>query len=435
MGRLLIALLFSIFSFSAKAAVWEDTNAWSAAYEDKFAEWVRTSWHVGFFAQPTLPNGQANPYYKLHADCADTVYSMRIVFAYENRLPFVVQDPTASGKIISNRMDRWNNLDEVSRVRKFLVFIFNTLSTRSLPNDTYPIAINPQVIRSGALIATTKTHHHSWTLKEILSIGVPHLVYNSVVGANSGYTLQERKSWPNPEWVFAGNFTPQGHAGFRYWRPAEFLNKPVWEVPGYSEEQYKIPLKKWTRTVQARLARTQETDQQMLERLLQTSCQGFKDRVPTVHEGIDYLEKNPRCMDYATYDTYSTPNRDNRIFDDLMAVRRAYAEILQLNNGSQLSGDIVASLNKIFPAINQSARKEAASMPVQQITQTSICVTEYTSGRSIDLAEFKRRLFAGSVSNNPHDGYAQRWGETREPSERAKKCQSWDPWKPDLGSS
>lgn len=432
MLRSFILATLLLLGVSAHAVVWTDVNSWSPAYEARFAEWVRNEWRTDFFARKTLSNGQSNPYYGLHVDCADTVYSMRIIFSYENGLPFVAQDPTSSGDTISNKMSRWNGQDEITRVRNFLRFIYETMSTRSLPNDTYPVAISRDTVRSGGLMMTTKKNHHSWTIKEILPIGVPYLVYNSVVGSNSGLSLQERQSWPNPDWVFETDATPSGNAGFRYWRPAAYINRPVWEVPGYSEEQYRVPLDRWVRYAQSRLALRQETDDQMVRRLVKTVCEGFQGRVPTVKEGLEYLSKNPRCMDYATYDTYSTPNRDRRIFDDFMSLRRTYREILQANGGNQLSAELIAQLNKIFPAITQSAAKETASMGPQISTESSICVTEYLPGKKMDLAEFKRRLFLGMISNNPHDDGPYRWGELRGSSPRVRSCSSWDPWSPDL---
>lgn len=421
-----------LMGFSAQAAVWNDVNEWSPAFEARYTEWVRTQWSADFFSRRTLPNGQSNLYYGFRADCADTVYSMRIIFAYENRLPFVAQDPTASGKTVSNKMSRWDGQSEINRVRNFLWFIYETMSTRSLPNDTYPVAISRATVRPGSLMMTTKKNHHSWTIKEILPIGVPHLVFNSVVGANSGFGLNERQSWPNPEWVFETDATPAGNAGFRDWRPAAYLNRPVWEVPGYSEEQYRVPLNKWVRYAQNRLALSQETDEQMITRLLKTTCEGLKGRVPSIQEGISYLKNNSRCMDYATYDTYSTPNRDRRIFDDFMSLRRAYREVLNINGGNQLSANIVAQLNKIFPTISQSVAVETSRMEAQANTSFSVCTTEYLPGKTMDLAEFKRRLFSGLISNNPHDDGAYRWGDLRGPSAKAKSCQSWDPWSPDL---
>lgn len=426
-----IALILSLTSW-AQAAVWNNANQWSPTWESRFNNWVQAEWQIDFFSRKTLPNGQSNPYYGLRADCADTVYSMRIVFAYENRLPFVIKDPTASGRTISNQMSRWDDKNETTRIRSFLSYMFNVVSTKSLPNDTYPIAISRKAVRSGSLILTTSKNHHSWTLKEMLPIGVPHLVFNSVIGATSGSGLQQRQSWPNPAWVFEGNTTPSGHAGFRYWRPEATLLGPVWQVPGYSEEQYSVPMSQWVRFAQNRLASTQETDEQMVNRMLNAACEGLKTRVPAVKEGLDFLARNPRCMPYATYDLYSTPNRDIRAFDDLVALRTAYRDMLKENGGNQLSSNSVARLNKIYPKITASASSETASMGQQAITAASVCVTNYGQGRTIDLADFKRRIYAGLLSNNPHDSIEYRWGEKSGSSSLARSCQSWDVWKPNL---
>jgi hypothetical protein len=425
-------LLFALIPLKSESAVWTAANEWSPAWEDRYADWVRDNWQADFFARKTLPHGQSNPYYGLRVDCADTVYSMRVVFAYENKLPFVIQDPSASGKTISNMIARWDSQSEQQRIRSFLSYLYDMVSTRSLPNDTYPVAISRDVIRSGALIMTTVTNHHSWTLKEMLPIGVPYLIYNSVVGSYSGFGLQQRQSWPHAEWVFEGNFTPSGNAGFRTWRPQAFLGRPVWEVPGYSEEQYKIPLNKWEKTVQARLALRQETETQQISRLVQTACDAYRTRVPSINEALQYVAKNPRCMDYATYDTYSTPNRDQRLFDDLTALRRAYRDIQSEGGSSRLTPETLAQLAKIFPAITATAKSETAKMSAQEITGSSVCVTEYRAGKKADLAEFKRRMFAGLISNNPHETAEYRWGERRGPSQRALSCESWDPWSPDL---
>src|SRR6185312_6116292 len=127
---LLIALIPLLFSLSVRAQVWNDTNTWSPEWETRFATWVQQNWQVDFFSRKTLPNGQSNPYYGLHMDCADTIYSMRIIFSFENQLPFVVQDPTTIGKTLSNRMTRWNSeSNQVQRMRNFLNFMYGVLST------------------------------------------------------------------------------------------------------------------------------------------------------------------------------------------------------------------------------------------------------------------------------------------------------------------
>ncbi|WP_413586833.1 hypothetical protein [Bdellovibrio sp. HCB274] len=429
----LILLLGVLFSFNfAHAAVWTEVNQWSPAWEDRFSEWVESDWQVDFFARKRLPNGQSNPYYGLRTDCADTVYSMRLIFAYENKLPFVIQDPTASGRTISNKMNRWDRQNELARLKNFLIYIYNMTSTKSLPNDTYPVAISRNSVRAGSLILTTAVNHHSWTIKEMLAIGVPHLVYNSTIGATSSAMLQERQSWPNPEWVFEGDATPTGNAGFRYWRPAEYLNQPAWKVPGYSEEQYKVPLKRWVKYSQGRLALRRETDEQLMARLMKVTCQGLQGRVSAVNDGLNALRSTRKCMPFAAYDTYSTPSRDQRIFDDYVTLRKTYRDLVVANNAAELSLDMRVRLNKIFPFIQETMAAETRKMAPTGVDGTAVCTTEYLSGQYIDLAEFKRRLFAGLISNNPMDEVQYRWGQLRGPSQRARSCQSWDVWVPNL---
>lgn len=418
---------------SARAQVWTASQTWSPTWEKKFSEWVQRDWQDDFFARSTLENGQANPYFGMKMDCADTVYTMRVIFAYENKLPFVIQDPTTTGKVISNNMSRWNGSREIDRVRAFLWYLYGVVSTRSIPNDTFPTPLSREYVKPGSLILTTKKNHHSWTVKEMLPIGVPWLVFNSTVGRYSSAMLQQRQSWPNPDWIFEGDYTPTGHAGFRYWRPAEFLNRPVWETPGYSEEQYRVGLKNWQRTAVQRLATRVETDEQMLNRLLKTACEGLQGRVAAVNDATKYLDSSGgRCMDYPTYDTYSTPNRDRRVFDDLISLRRAFKDINDRDKAAGIPANLKVQLSKIFPHIELSAQKESELMRSNEINSASVCIVEYAPTKKLDMAEFKRRLFSGTITNNPHDDLAYRWGELIGPSPRATRCESWDPWSPDL---
>lgn len=407
----------------AQAAVWEDTETWSPAMEARYEQWVKTSWNKNFFMQA------GTPYTGLRTDCADTVYSMRIIFSYENRLPFHAVDPTGGTSLISNRMSRWDDVaDEKLRIRKFLSFVYFTMSTRSLPNDTYPVAVGRQTIRAGGLILTTAKNHHSWTIQDLAPIGVPHLIYNSTVGATSGLLLKERTSWPNPAWVFEGNFTPAGNAGIRDWRKAEDLKKPVWQVQGYSDEQYKIPLNKWNATMESKLAIYAEADEARVKRLADTVCRGLQERVAAVQESADFQKSTGyRCMNEAEYDTYSTPSRDRRVFDDLMALRQAYKKV------GAVSEETKRNMDRIFPFLQDSAAVETQKTKTQRVSDLGFCTVDIPGFQKIDLAEFKRRMFLGMVSSNPNDSLQKRWG-FNDPATRGGACPNWGTWTPNLGS-
>ncbi len=433
-SHILIIGLFQLSMFQvARANVWTEKNTWSPTWEKAYEVWVLSDWKVDVFARKNLPTGEANPFFGLRTDCADTVYSMRIIFAYENSLPFVAVDPTGGQTLISNRMNRWNSIpNEKSRVREFLLFAYDTFSTHSLPADTYPVAISRETVHAGGLMLTTAKNHHSWTIQSILTIGVPHLIFNSTVGAGTGSMLQERTSWPNPEWVFEGQYSPAGHAGLRYWRQHSDLQKPEWEVQGYSDEQYKIPISKWIDVVQGKLAIVNETEPQKIQRLIESVCAGVQGRVAVVKEGVNYLRQvGGRCLNYEEYDTYSSPNRDRRVFDDLLALRQAYRSIDANQKLDTLSVKVLDQLRKIFPFIREPVQVEQRKMSPSKITADSICIVTYASSsaqdRQIDLAEYRRRSFEGLLSNNPNESFEQRWGELRG---RPNSCKTWDVWTP-----
>ena len=394
---------------------------------------MKSEWSTDFFSRQKLRNGKPNIYYGLRKDCADTVYSMRIIFSYENKLPFVMNDPTGSGKLISNQMSRFDRTTHLDmRVRQFLEYSDSVVSTRSLPDDTYPTAVTRTAVRPGGLLLATKVNHHSWTIKDILPIGVPWLIYNSVIGKNSGSTLKERQSWPNPDWIFEGDQSPTGHAGFRDWKPVNLIKQPAWQIPGYSDEQYKVSLRDWRKWAQKRLAVRAETNENMIVRLTKTACDGLSGRITAVQEGVEYISQNPRCMNYETYDAYSTPSRDQRIYDDLIALRSAYSDILAAGESTSLTPLTVKQMEKIFPYAQRSAREETKRMASQNVDEYSLCPIVYSQGKKMDLSEAKRRLFLGLFSNNPHDGIQYRWGDEKGSSSLTKRCRSWDPWRPDL---
>lgn len=437
-NKLLLVTILGSYSVSF-AEVWSDTEVWSQSKEAEYNNWVKTTWTKDFFSLKFLPNSQTpNPFHGLRVDCADAVYSMRIIYSYLHNLPFAINDPTGGSKLITNKMSRFDDIaDKNLRVKKFMRFIYNTVSTRSLPADTFSVELNSNWVKPGSLILTTSVNHHSWTVKDILNIGVPWLVFNSIVGSQSNIIIQERKTWPNPAWVFEGNHTPAGHAGFRYWKPIDMLKKPQWEQVGYSDEQYKIPLKKWNEVLQSRLKTLDEKPEDELARLMQVSCEELKGRVAAIQEGVHYLSANSKsCMDYATYDNYSTPSRDQRFYDSLIALRVAYQKYETHN----LPPTLQQQLNKIFPSIRESSLKEAEAMaPITDVTTNSFCLTTYSLAnaamiKQMDLAEAKRRMFKGIMSNNPHSTFEYRWGDIEKggQSDLAKKCPSWDPWKPEL---
>jgi hypothetical protein len=396
-----LVTLTATSTISSYAAVWETQNRWSEQWEQNYSEWVQQNWDKDFFARP------GTPWKGLILDCADTVYSMRIVYSYLHALPFVMKDSTGGKVLVSNEMSRWDDKpDQAQRVRQFLRFVYAIGGTSSLPNDTFPVALNREWIKSGALILTDRANHHSWTIKSVSEFGVPFLLYSSRPAKN---ILLTRNELPTTGFIFAGKLRPERHAGFRYFRQPEYINKPVWEVPGYSLDQYQVPLARWRAEVQGSLALVNETHEGRIQRLLENVCQSSQERIQVVQDGVSYSSRKSGCLNPAEYDDYSTPNRDARLKGNFEDLDEAYA--LAVSAKANLSVELKLRLRSVIP------QEQGAIPPGKEY-----CRVHYTEDKVMTLGEVRRRSTGDMLSNNPHDPMEYRWGDVVGNSPRARRC-------------
>lgn len=422
----LLILSLILTPFFSHSFVWKSEKTWTEETQKDFSAWMVKEWRKDFFSRKKLSDGTANIFYGLRLDCADTVYSSKIIFSYYHKYHFAINDPTGGKKLITNEMNRWDKLPEEQRITAFLKLIYNLVSTKSLPNDTYPVALNPKIIAPGMVILTTKKNHHSWTIKNIFDTGIPHLIFNSTVGAYSSLNLQERKSWPNGDWVFEDDSTPAGAAGIRSWKPQAFISDPDWKVPGYSEDQYKIKPSLWRKNLESMLKTKEESTSHRLKRLVENVCNDIKQRSDAVKEASQFIADNKvSCLNEADFDTYSTPSRDKRLADEFISLKDAYREALA--NKDLTDEALAAQLNKIFPQPLEKISVETKGMLPKPVDGNSICIIKYHSSKSaqdqaIDMAELKRRLFSKTLSSNPNDPEEIRFGEQRETKDT---CPSW----------
>lgn len=404
-------------SLSTFAEVWTATNTWNADREKQYSVWVQKNWGKDFFSRKENPDGTANIFQGLRADCADTVYSARVIFSYLHSLPFVMNDASGGKKLISNSMTRWDSRSEKERIRKFLFLVYNLVSTKSIPNDTYPVKVSRETIIPGSIILTVEKNHHSWIIKNIFPTGIPHLVFNSTVGAYSSLILQERKSWPNGDWVFEGDVTPKGNGGIRYWRKESELKLPVWKVTGYSEEQYAIKPGKWKYDLQKVLQKSEESSQQTAVRLIENICADIQQRVDAVKESEAFLKSNGyQCMSEAEFDNYSTPSRDRRLADEIIFLRNFVKGLVRDRNEISLDEKTWKQLKVVFPQLDSDVATESQNQKRSLASSASLCrIRHYSRGenveKSVDLAEIKRRLFTNRLSSNPNDPPENRFGE------------------------
>jgi len=400
-----VAFIFAFLVSNSQAAVWEAQNSWSQEWEEKYASWVKDNWDENFFVKKNTPfNG-------LKLDCADAVYSMRVIFSFLHSLPFAAKDPTSGSKKITNAMKRWDDIsDPEKRIRLFLKYIYPILSTSTLPDDTFPVEVDKKTIRSGALLLTDHKNHHSWTIKEITPEGVPHLIYSSRPAKSQ---IKQRIGFPSMGFVFPKGLKPSRHAGFRNFRQPEHVGLPVWEVPGYSLEQYSLPYAKWRRIVQQKLATREESYDQQLQRLFTDACQNAQERVTAVNEGLEYIAGLSRCLDSKEYGDFSTPNRDQRLRDSFVDLFEAIQDAKDV--GAQLSPE----LGPLISALSSPGGLE-------NTPYSETCRIEIRPGEYMSFSELANRSLSNRLSNNPHDPSEYRWGEKKGRSVRARRCPVYD---------
>jgi hypothetical protein len=397
MRALILSVLF-LLPIAAHATVWDTSNQWDDSWEARYEAWVKSSWHVDVF------RNQNSPYYTpKYPDCADSVYAMRAVFSFENGLPFAVLDSTTRNSLITNEIAKFDSLPAGNvRFVAFMNWLWDVTSTQTLPNDTYPVAITRDTVHSGNLMLAYVSKH-SYSIKEVKDTGVPVLYYSTQ--ANRG-DLKIR-SWPSVSYLFAGGLkAPSGIRGFRH--PEDIL-KPVYQVPGYSDEEYQIPEQSWIPTIQAKLALRQETDDEALRRQMADVCELAQTRIDLVNQAEKRrLELGDVCLSASEYDDLSTPSRDGQAAAGFADLRATYQHAL--DNHSPLSPSVGRNVADIFAP---SLRAEDGS---------GYCTIKYAPPQSMTLGEFRRRLEGGLISSNPNDPLTVRWGDERGPSEKAQRC-------------
>ncbi len=465
MKKIIAILAVSMLAQFAHSAVWVDENQWDASWENKYHEWLKVTANTKMFANEKKANGEPNPYYGIRVDCADLVYSFRIIFSFENKLPFAMNNPVGGSKspAITNQVARYDKVSQgVPRLKTFLTWIYDLVSTHGLPRDTYSVGFKD--VGPGTMIVTTKKNHHSWTITNISKTGNPTLFFNSTNARTAGFDVQSRQSWPNPFWVFEPEvdeadptkniniYLPGSYAGFRYWRPVEFLKTNENEVPGYSEEQHTVGLGKWKTMAQNSLAKVKENIDQVVIRLLNDACSDFKQRVDAVQEAEAYKSEmaadfaagksaaessyvqdymsdtehpsDKRCLTAKTFDLLSTPSRDKRFIDALVLARAYYSFGLSKFGAKAFSPTNTAIYKAFFPNIELSAGDEATKDNGE--AKSDFCSYKIQSVGTLNLARYKHRVFSGRFSSNPNDSANVRFGYPKTEKDLGEVCPAFD---------
>ena len=380
--------------------VWKAENTWDDIWEKRYQHWVKNNWTEDFFMNEKKPI-----YYKFSHDCADAVYAMRLVFSYEYKLPFVIHDPRKPGRMISNGKTRWDKLPEEKRVRKFMDYVADITSTKTLARDTYPIALDD--IKPGDIYAAPGVH--SYQIVNVTETGVAEVMSSTTPKAPR--FLDRIPSFP----FYVPEDIKRKGDGYRRFVQPQNIRKSLKKQPGYSEEQYEIAkgvnydYVRFTDIIASALGTKKEKPDEKTLRLLIAMCMYANDRAVYVYEALWHLQemkkKGRRCMTRREYDNFSTPSRDRRLKAFFTAVKNHYEK----NRGYKPWTQPQRWAKTLF------AVKPPSPAEIKDLN--SFCKVQMTLGENyyIPLRELRQNLAAGKVISDPHAPLEYRWGAQTTP--------------------
>ena len=404
-----VILVFSfIFYSSSSAMVWKSENTWDKVWEKRYQHWVKNNWNEEFFMNEKKPI-----YYKYEHDCADAVYAMRLVFAYENKLPFVVNNASKPGKTISNGKTRWDKYPEAVRVRKFMDYVADMTSTKSLRHDTYPISLDQ--IKPGDIYVAPGVH--SYQIVNITETGVAEVMSSTTPKA--ARFLDRIPSFP----FYVPEDNKRYSDGYRRFIQPQNIKKSLKKQPGYNIEQFKIAASikhdyvRFTDIIASALGKRKEKADEKTLRLMIAMCMYANDRSVYVYDALWHLQKirkkGRKCMTRREYDNYSTPSRDRRLTAFFNAVKNHYEKNSKFKSWTQPQRWAKTLFSKTTPK------------PAETKELNDFCLVQMSLGEKyfMTLRELRQNLAAGKLVSDPHAPLEYRWGAQTSPYKA--KCRQY----------
>lgn len=413
----LVAVGIGMAPVSADAAIWTAENSWNDEWEDRYVEWVRTD-----FTKDVFHNPEDKAIFGLALDCSDAIYAMRILFAYKNKLPFTINDPT-NGRTLSHEMSKWDGFRETRRhenddgswktykgpeytekdkLRAFIDYVSDITSTLNLVNDTYPVALED--VRPGDMFLLPR--NHAYIIRDVDPAGAMTTLSHS--SPRAWRVMAEINDFPAE--------VPEDDAkrdGYRRFKPQAYLRKPATAVPGASTTQWKIAaelnndVEAFKLMTQTALAKVEEPVSARAERLFTSLCDYTVQRVDIVNHAqnqLQHIEHNMgrQCMTFGEYAEFSTPGRDKK----LIGYFRLLRALTKAPGWEQESFSLKPVIEALFDPSNMMSEQELGGY----------CRVPFDiqGGRDITLREVWRGIEAGQLVSDPHAPIDMRWGLSRQ---------------------
>lgn len=400
-GLLLALAAVTVCTVPAVAAVWAVSAQWDEDAERRYSEWVERSFVPALFYQDS-------PYAEFPTDCADAAYAMRMIFAFENGLPFTITDPERPGGTISQATRRFDHLPSgLPRFRGFLDWMAVHTSTATLADDTYPVSIDREQIRPGIVFLAWRRH-----VVQVVEVRPTGLI--RYLESTTPRTIRVMTSIVGfPHQVPADPKSRRHGDGFRRFKWPQHYGRAEAALPGFGTEQFEraetlgreaLPFHDWLRQ---RLALADEPPSQRARRQLFTLCQMAWDRATVIDEAQQALvalrRAGRRCMGSADHDAYSTTGRDG-------ALRRAFEQTVAHADSpawQQVDGRFRDFVELLLGRLSDA---DEARVRPDLMKWCDVNRVDGGPGRAMDLAELHVLSRDGLLVSDPHAAPRLRWG-------------------------
>ena len=392
-------MILGSLSMNSNASVWKTSAEWTDLEEKRYERWVEKNW------KPDMFTHTQSKYYGWPTDCADAAYTMRLLYSYENQLPFKIYSKKTNS-YLSNEMTKydleqdrylegslWNIKDQKSlklikeawksyTPEKKKLWLFNRLvnditDTWTLPNDTISASVGREGIRPGMIFLQRR--FHTYTIKEIDKYGnIGSLASTSPVElrrlysgraleytpSSKGYGHYEqgilRFRWPNElkksHHYIERNSTDQ----VELYKLAKTELENIAAIEG-SEEETKITTSDIFKTMHLyikygvddypALSLYPEPTNSKVNRAYSELCKYTKERVSAVNRALSKKDSlDGQCMSEQVYNALSTPGRDKKIKLKVEKILEEYRDSLGDNNWENVDESIRLNSENILIA-------------------------------------------------------------------------------------
>ena len=412
------AFLCLFLPLTSFAMVWETQNQWNEDYEIQYREWMKNNIHREIYKKD-------GPVGKVKTDCADAVLGARIIFAYQNKLPFTIANPTGnrigSYPALHNELNKWDYIaDEKKRVAKFIEYIGDSVGTDFLARyATY--SVKPEAITSGdTYVYKSGGTRHSYIIKDIHLNGNQYLFWSTtpkIVRKLSKSLAIPGKGFDTPPW---------GYRRFRWPEHMGASESLIAEEMGRSKEQYAMARKHGFSKVLKQIRRVlrvkDEELGEMLKRMMANTCSALEDRVEIVNLALSFKNQIGRCMRESEFHNYSTPSRDKKLFEQIKEIMDIWKEAFDNDEDQGIDGDFRKALHYLA-GTNEGDRWFRSRNDEDRVHLRKFCKVElpHQALGTFDLYDFYRLKKKKDISSNPNDNIFRRWGLKEGRRSRCKK--------------